>query len=76
MDYVSQLVKNGIRTKIIGNQIHYYETVGSTMDEVHGLAKAGCLEGLIVIAENQIAGRGRTEEIGCLSLGIFFSPYC
>jgi len=79
MDYVSQLVKNGISTKIIGNQIHYYETVGSTMDEVHGLAKAGCLEGLIVIAENQIAGRGRTgrnwmSEPGNLLFSVLLKP--
>jgi BirA family biotin operon repressor/biotin-[acetyl-CoA-carboxylase] ligase len=36
-----------------------YETIGSTNDEVKRLAREGAAEGLIVIAGQQTAGRGR-----------------
>jgi BirA family transcriptional regulator, biotin operon repressor / biotin---[acetyl-CoA-carboxylase] ligase len=42
-----------------GNQIHYYQQIGSTNDRVRELAKAGAPEGTVVIADEQIKGRGR-----------------
>jgi len=39
--------------------IHYYETVGSTNDEVKMLAEQGAPEGTVVIAGQQSSGKGR-----------------
>ena len=45
--------------RIIGRRIHRYDLIGSTMDEARRLASEGALEGTVVIAEEQTAGRGR-----------------
>jgi BirA family biotin operon repressor/biotin-[acetyl-CoA-carboxylase] ligase len=39
--------------------VHWYETVASTMDLVKAAAEAGAAEGLVVIAQEQTSGRGR-----------------
>lgn len=39
--------------------LHLYARVGSTMDVAHRLAAAGAPSGTLVIAEEQLAGRGR-----------------
>jgi BirA family biotin operon repressor/biotin-[acetyl-CoA-carboxylase] ligase len=44
---------------IIGRRVIVREQVASTMDEVDALAVAGEEEGLVVVAEEQTAGRGR-----------------
>lgn len=40
-------------------RVEVHETVGSTMDEAHRLAEAGAESGTVVVAERQLAGRGR-----------------
>jgi len=40
-------------------RVEVFETVGSTMDEVHRLAEAGAESGTVVVAARQVAGRGR-----------------
>ena len=42
-----------------GLPVHVYGRLGSTNDEARRLAQAGAPEGLLVIAEEQTAGRGR-----------------
>ncbi len=79
MDYVSKLLREGIQTKIVGSHIQYYETIGSTMDEVHVLARNGWSEGLVIVADNQLLGRGRKgtswiSEPGNLLLSILLKP--
>ncbi len=44
---------------VIGREIIRLDSVGSTMDEVASLAANGTAEGLVVVAEEQTAGRGR-----------------
>ena len=44
---------------MIGEKIHPYGTIPSTMDEAHRLAANGEPEGSVVIAEAQTRGRGR-----------------
>lgn len=48
-----------LQTKLIGNKIIYLNTVNSTNNKAKELAFAGEMEGTIVIAEEQTAGRGR-----------------
>ena len=45
--------------KILHNKIHYYEQLDSTNLKALELAKQGAVEGTIVIAARQTAGRGR-----------------
>ena len=46
----------------VGRDLHLFETLESTMDEAKRLAEGGALEGAVVIAEEQTAGRGRFER--------------
>ncbi|MEK6715086.1 MAG: biotin--[acetyl-CoA-carboxylase] ligase [Candidatus Omnitrophota bacterium] len=48
-----------LNTKIIGQRLFYYETLGSTMDAAFELGLAGFPEGTAVFAESQTKGRGR-----------------
>ena len=49
----------GLRTKTLGQQVHAYRKVKSTIPIATSLANAGAPEGTLVIAEEQSAGRGR-----------------
>ncbi len=44
------------------SRIHYFETAASTMDIARGLARKGCPDFTIVIAETQTSGRGRMDR--------------
>ena len=48
-----------LHTTIIGKRILYYPSVGSTNDVARSLAEAGAREGVVVLADEQRAGRGR-----------------
>lgn len=49
----------GIQTRRIASKIIVKEETGSTNDDVWSLAGKGAQEGTVVIAESQIAGKGR-----------------
>ncbi len=48
-----------LNTKLIGNKIHYFDTIDSTNTYAKKLAEAEFNEGTVIIAEQQTAGRGR-----------------
>lgn len=52
-------VHSGLKTKILGCQFFYHETLASTMDEAFRLGMEGSPEGTVVCAEMQTKGRGR-----------------
>jgi len=52
-------IRADLPTKRFGHAVQCYDAVDSTMDIAHRLAKAGSLEGTVVVAETQRAGRGR-----------------
>ena len=52
-------LESALSRRIVGRRIHYYDLIGSTMDEARRLAAEGMPEGTVVIAEEQTAGRGR-----------------
>jgi BirA family biotin operon repressor/biotin-[acetyl-CoA-carboxylase] ligase len=52
-------IKYGLDTKIIGRDIHYFDTLDSTNTYAKKLAYEGCPEGTVVVADCQTAGRGR-----------------
>ncbi|MEA3345348.1 MAG: biotin--[acetyl-CoA-carboxylase] ligase [Chloroflexota bacterium] len=54
-----QKLKAEMHTQIIGHQILHYPSVGSTNDVARKLAEVEAREGIVVLADEQTAGRGR-----------------
>lgn len=52
----------GLETEFVGQNLVYHPAIASTNDEARRLARAGAPEGTLVIADYQIAGRGRLER--------------
>jgi BirA family biotin operon repressor/biotin-[acetyl-CoA-carboxylase] ligase len=55
-------IRLGLTTNFIGRNIHYEESVESTQKIAHYLASENALEGTVVIAEQQLSGRGRMDR--------------
>jgi BirA family biotin operon repressor/biotin-[acetyl-CoA-carboxylase] ligase len=55
-------IKEGLKTKTLGKEIHAYHSLGSTNEVAFRLAEAGAAEGTMVVAEKQTAGRGRLSR--------------
>lgn len=68
-------IKYHLKNKLIGKVIHYYQALGSTMEEAEQLALSGAAEGTLIIAEGQTKGRGRMGRtwISPKYQGIYFS---
>lgn len=56
-----EAIRRNLRTRTVGRRICLYDEVASTNETMSGLAAAGALEGTVVLAESQIAGRGRGD---------------
>ena len=52
-------IESAMADSLIGNRIDYRLITGSTMDDARELARQGAAEGVVVVAEEQDAGRGR-----------------
>jgi len=52
-------IKRGLKTKLIGHDIHYFNEVDSTNEVAKYLAEEGAEEGTLVVAEIQNRGKGR-----------------
>ncbi|UQD52532.1 biotin--[acetyl-CoA-carboxylase] ligase [Bacillus methanolicus] len=55
-------IRLGLKTEFLGRQIHYEESVDSTQKIAHRLAYDGAPEGTVVLAEEQLSGRGRMDR--------------
>ncbi|HYK71952.1 MAG TPA: biotin--[acetyl-CoA-carboxylase] ligase [Pseudoneobacillus sp.] len=55
-------IRLGLKTKFFGHTIQYEESVESTQRIAHRLAYEHAPEGTIVIAEEQLSGRGRMDR--------------
>lgn len=55
-------IRLGLTTKFIGQNIHYQESVESTQKIAHQLGLENAPEGTVVIAEEQLSGRGRMQR--------------
>ncbi len=64
----------------LAHPIHLYQHIGSTNDQARQLAEAGAPEGLLLVAEEQTAGRGRsgrrwqTPPGSALALSVVLRP--
>ena len=56
-------IRVSLADSIVGNQIHYLQTTGSTMDDARELARQGEREGAVIVAEEQNKGRGRFDRV-------------
>ena len=54
-----EAVQEFLGNALIGHRIDYYHSVGSTMDLARQAAEEGAVEGTVIVAEEQTAGRGR-----------------
>jgi BirA family transcriptional regulator, biotin operon repressor / biotin---[acetyl-CoA-carboxylase] ligase len=73
------LIIQGLKTECIGREIAYYPSLPSTMDAARDKARAGVLEGTVIIAGEQTAGRGRLKRSwlspkGNIALSIIIHP--
>ncbi|GAE91391.1 biotin operon repressor [Gracilibacillus boraciitolerans JCM 21714] len=55
-------IKWGLDTNWLGQTIIFKEQIGSTQDLAHELARKGEKHGTVIIANRQLAGRGRMEK--------------
>lgn len=53
------LIEKQLKTKVLGQKIHYFEQLDSTQTKAHEWARLGADEGTLVLAEQQTEGRGR-----------------
>ncbi len=73
-------VQSILETRTLGRPTQYHPSIGSTMDEARRLAEAGAAEGLVVLADEQTAGRGRLDRTwwaprgACLLLTLLLRP--
>ncbi len=57
--FTERELRRGLKTKTFGNKIYAFETIDSTNNCGKVLASVGALEGVVIIAEEQTAGKGR-----------------
>ncbi len=75
LDDLLQAGAVSVATSVVGQSYTYLPRVDSTNSEAKRRVRAGCPEGLVVVADNQKAGRGRMGR-GWLSVpgkGLYFS---
>lgn len=70
-----QEVLSRLQTRWLGHNICYRDSIDSTNTLAKGLANEGCPNGLVVVAEEQGAGKGRLSRgwISPYAKGIWFS---
>jgi len=56
-------IRIGLETETLGQVIHHYESVESTQTIAQQLATQGAVEGTLVVAEEQVGGRGRMARV-------------
>ncbi|MFC1865462.1 biotin--[acetyl-CoA-carboxylase] ligase [Chloroflexota bacterium] len=74
-----QSITAGLTTLIIGKNVYYYPQVSSTMEIARQKMLEDAVEGTLIIAGEQIEGRGRLERRwqspkGCIAMSIIMYP--
>jgi BirA family biotin operon repressor/biotin-[acetyl-CoA-carboxylase] ligase len=57
--FSSKTLRDALTTRFVGRRLEYRAVLGSTQDLARPLARAGAVEGTVVLAGRQTAGRGR-----------------
>ena len=76
---VSGMLREGLYTRIVGRRVLYFQSLTSTMDEATRQAEDDAMDGTVILAEQQTAGRGRFQKswvspAGNLYLSIVVRP--
>ena len=58
----AETITAALTTRRLGRPTRFFPRIGSTNDVVHEFAMAGAAEGLLVLADEQTAGRGRLDR--------------
>ena len=61
-DLSAEAIAAALTTRRLGRPVLYFPRTGSTNDVAHERAATGAAEGLLVIADEQTAGRGRLDR--------------
>ena len=61
-DLSAEAITAALTTRRLGRPVLYFPRTASTNDVAHERAAAGAAEGLLVIADEQTAGRGRLDR--------------
>ncbi len=71
----SQRFATGLETAYIGRELSYFETVESTNTIAKDMASSGCGDGTVVIAKEQIGGKGRLgrQWVSPIDCGLYMS---
>jgi BirA family biotin operon repressor/biotin-[acetyl-CoA-carboxylase] ligase len=72
-------ITENLGTRFIGQRVIYYPKLASTMDVAKHEARQGAIEGTVVVADEQTAGRGRIKRLwlsprGSLALSVVLYP--
>lgn len=60
---IAEEIRMGLKTSTLGQNVQYYPTVDSTNIKCQDLAKSGAPEGTLVVAEEQVGGKGRLGRV-------------
>ena len=55
-------VTSGLKTKVIGQQVYYFDSVDSTQNQALKMAEDVKNNGTVIIAEKQTGGKGRSGD--------------
>jgi len=72
-------ITDNLGTRFVGQKVIYYPTLTSTNDVAKRQAQQGVVEGTVVIAEEQTAGKGRIKRLwlspkGSIALSVVLYP--
>ena len=72
-------ITSGLKTRLVGQKVVHYLKLSSTMAIAREEALAGAVEGTVIIAEEQTAGKGRLERQwvsprGSIALSVILYP--
>jgi len=72
-------ITDGLPTRFIGQRIIYHSSVTSTNDLAKQEAQRGAAEGTVVVADEQVAGKGRLKRVwlspkGSIALSVILYP--
>lgn len=68
-----------LKTRLVGQRVIYYSSVTSTNDLAKQEAQRGAAEGTVVVADEQVAGKGRLTRVwlspkGSIALSVILYP--
>lgn len=72
-------ISRELKTRFVGQRVLYYPSLTSTMEVAKREAQQGTVEGTVIIADEQTAGRGRLKRIwlspkGSIALSVILYP--